>query len=133
MTNQIVALDTTNAAASAPTSTGTVTGTAVPADLPPPPSSTEMLMWNVGFVVVMIVLFYMLLIRPQQNRYKEHAEMIKKLAKGDKVILQSGMIAVIDHIADGAQEAVVELSPGQKVHIVRSAIAGRYDEIVKKP
>lgn len=111
------------------TSTATAPATAMPTATPP--SGTEMLLWNVGFVVLMIVMFYLLLIRPQQSRYREHADMVKALKKGDKVVLQSGMIATIDHVGEG-QEMTVDLGHGQKVQIFRSAIAGKYDEIAKK-
>ncbi len=96
-----------------------------------PPSSTEMLLLNAGFVVVMIVLFYFLLIRPQQQRYKEHANMLGQLKKGDKVVLQSGMIATIDHMANDNQEMTVEFVAGHKAQVLRSAIAGKYETIVK--
>jgi preprotein translocase subunit YajC len=97
-----------------------------------PPNSTELLLWNVGFVVIMIMMFYFLLIRPQQKRYKDHAEMLKALKKGDRVVLQSGMIATIDAIANDNQEMTVEFLAGYKAQILRSAIAGTYDEIAKK-
>lgn len=97
-----------------------------------PPSDMEMLIWNGGFIAMMVVLFYLLLIRPQQTRYRDHSDMLKKLHKGDKVILQSGMIAIVDHVPEGGEELTVELNPGNKVHVMRSAIAGKYDDIVKK-
>lgn len=134
-------MSTPSAAAAAPASdatssltmTTTGTDTAVPAGvLPPPPSQMEALMWNGAFIAVMVIMFYLLLIRPQQTRYREHADMLKKLHKGDKVVLQSGMIATIDHIAADSEEMTVELAPGNKVHILRSAIAGTYKDIVKK-
>lgn len=103
----------------------------VPAAAANPPSGTEMVLWNVGFVVLMIVMFYLLLIRPQQSRYRAHADMLKAMKKGDKVVLQSGMIATIDHINDN-EEMTVELAPGHKVHIFRSAIAGKYEDYTKK-
>lgn len=116
-----------------PTGTATTAATTTPgsAPLPPPPSGTEMLLWNAGFIAVMVVMFYLLLIRPQQNRYKEHAALLKTLKKGDKVVLQSGMIATVDHVNDN-QEMTVDLGSGQKVHIFRSAIAGKYEDYAKK-
>ena len=98
----------------------------------PAPDGGAVLMWNVGFIAVMVFMFYLLLIRPQQVRYREHSSMIKALKKNDKIVLQSGMIAVIDKIEDGSDEVVVDLHEGNKVKVLRSAIAGRYDEIMKK-
>lgn len=114
----------------APVAVTTAT-TAASASATPPPGGAEMLLWNVGFVAIMIIMFYLLLIRPQQNRYKEHAQMIKGLKKSDKIVLQSGLIATIDHVGEG-QEMTVDLGHGQKVQIFRSAIAGKYDDIAKK-
>jgi preprotein translocase subunit YajC len=104
---------------------------AVPTNAPPPPNAGAMLLWNVGFIAVMVLMFYVLLIRPQKQRYAEHAKMLDDLKRGDKIVLQSGMVAVIDTINAGAPEVVVDLFEGQKARVLRSAIAGKYSEIVK--
>jgi preprotein translocase subunit YajC len=98
----------------------------------PPASDGAMLLWNVGFIGVMVVLFYLLLIRPQQMRFKEHSAMLGQLKKGDKVVLQSGMIGTIDAIANDNAEMTVEFLAGHKAQVLRSAIAGKYEQIVKK-
>lgn len=98
----------------------------------PPASDAAMLLWNLGFIAVMVVLFYLLLIRPQQLRYREHTAMLGQLKKGDKVVLQSGMIGMIDAIANDNAEMTIEFVAGHKAQVLRSAIAGKYDEIVKK-
>ncbi len=124
-------IQSAQAQATDPAATVAATTTPGSVPLPPPPSGTEMLLWNVGFIGVMVVMFYLLLIRPQQNRYKEHAALLKTLKKGDKVVLQSGMIVIVDHVNDN-QEMTVDLGSGQKVHIFRSAIAGKYEDYAKK-
>jgi preprotein translocase subunit YajC len=110
----------------------TSTASASTVGVPTPPDSTDLLLWNVGFVVVMIFLFYLLLIRPQQSRYREHAGMLGGLKRGDKIVLQSGMIATIDNINKDNDEVTVEIGSGVKVQILRAAIAGTYAEIARK-
>jgi preprotein translocase subunit YajC len=96
------------------------------------PDTGNVILWNIGFVAVMVGLFYLLLIRPQQSRYREHANMLKALKKGDKVVLQSGMIATIHEIQPEGQEAVVDLYEGVRSRVMRSAIAGKYEDIAGK-
>jgi preprotein translocase YajC subunit len=120
-----------------------VTGTAAPstaADVAttsttttPPVGATELMFWEIGFYgVVMVVLFYFLMIRPQKQRYKEYSTMLGQLKKGDKVVLQSGMIGVIDAIDKDGQEATIEFIGGIKSHVFKSAIAGTYESYTKK-
>ena len=99
---------------------------------PPPMDATTGLLWNVGFIAVMVVLFYLLLIRPQQKRLQEHNTMVKALKKGDKIVLQSGMIATIDHASADATEITVAFVDGHKAVVLRSAIAGTYESVVGK-
>lgn len=96
-----------------------------------PPDQTDVLIWNVGFVVVLVAMFYFLLIRPQRQRYKEHSQMLESMHKGEKIVLQSGMIATIHDISADGQEMTVDLHEGVRARILRSAIAGRYSEFVK--
>lgn len=97
-----------------------------------PAAESDVLLWNIGLLIALVGLFYLLLIRPQQSRYREHSTMIKALKKGDKIVLQSGMIATIHEIHADQQEAVVDLYEGVRSRILRSAIAGRYEDIVGK-
>lgn len=96
------------------------------------PNANDVMLWNVGFIAVLVIMFYLLLIRPQQSRFREHTDMLKGLHKGDKIVLQSGMIAVIDKIDADSQEVLVILHEGHKATVLRSAIAGKYSDIVKK-
>lgn len=98
----------------------------------PPMDSTTGLLWNVGFIAIMVVMFYLLLIRPQQKRMQEHTNMVKALKKGDKVVLQSGMIGTIDSATDGSPEMTIAFVDGHKAVVLRSAIAGTYESIVPK-
>ena len=86
-----------------------------------PPDTTNILLQNVGMIVLLVVMFYFLLIRPQQKRFKEHKDMIDALKVGDKVVTAGGLIGTLDKIVD-KDEVVVDLGNGVKVTSVRSMI-----------
>jgi preprotein translocase subunit YajC len=73
-------------------------------------------------LVFMILIFYFLIIRPQQKRQKEHRNMLANLKKGDQVITQGGLIGTIT----GLTESVVtlEVADNVKVKVQRAYIAG---------
>ncbi|MCC6597956.1 MAG: preprotein translocase subunit YajC [Alphaproteobacteria bacterium] len=89
---------------------------------PEAPSAMEAFMWNMGLVLMLVVMFYVLLIRPQQRRFKEHSEMLRGLKKGDTVVTGGGLIGVLEKIEDGAEDAVVDLGNGLKVTVMRDQL-----------
>ena len=91
------------------------------------PSATEAFIWNMGLVVVLVALFYVLLIRPQQKRMREHTEMLQGLKKGDKVVTGGGLVGKIDKIKDGEDEVTIDLGSGLKVTAMRSTIYNKND------
>ena len=72
-------------------------------------------------LVVLFGLFYMLLIRPQQKRQKEHKQMSEKLAKGDEVVTQGGVLGRITKVGDSFLH--LEVSEGTEIRIQRTAVA----------
>jgi len=77
-------------------------------------------------IVVMMVLFYVLLIMPQQKRFKEHREMINSLKKGDKVVTSGGLVGKVHEVKDGDDEVVVDLGD-VKVTALRNTIQQKED------
>ncbi len=73
-------------------------------------------------LILIMVIFWVLLIRPQQKRMKEHAEMIKALKKGDKVITGGGVYGRITHVKDNV--ATVEIADGVAIKVKQDTIAG---------
>jgi preprotein translocase subunit YajC len=71
--------------------------------------------------VGIFVLFYFLMIRPQQRRAKEHQSMLGALKRGDTVVLASGMIGKVTKVDDA--EASVEIAPNTVVKVVKSTIS----------
>ena len=81
---------------------------------------TSLLMQMLPLVLVLVV-FYFLLIRPQQQARKRHLEMIGALKKGDMVVTSGGLIGKVKSLQD--DEVRVELAPNVDVRVVRGTIA----------
>jgi preprotein translocase subunit YajC len=71
-------------------------------------------------ILLMVVLFYFMLIRPQQKRQKEHQTMLSNLKRGDSVVLSSGVIGKIVRVED--KEVGVEIATGVTVKVLRGMI-----------
>lgn len=80
--------------------------------------------WNFGLLVVMVVLFYVLLILPQQKRFKEHSKMLNTLEKGDRVVTGGGLIGTVEKVVSD-DELLVDLGNGVKVTAMRATITSK--------
>ena len=78
-----------------------------------------------GFVplILMFVIFYFLLIRPQQKKAKAHQEMINAIKKGDKVITSGGIHGTVVKVDDTS--ATVEIADKVEIKILRANIAAK--------
>lgn len=72
-------------------------------------------------LVLIFVVFYFLLIRPQQQARKRHMDLIAGLKKGDMVVTSGGLIGKVKSLQD--DEVRVELAPNVDVRVVRGTIA----------
>jgi preprotein translocase subunit YajC len=72
-------------------------------------------------LVLIFVIFYFLLIRPQQKRAKEHKLMVENLRRGDQVVTSGGVLAKVTKVGDG-DEVEVEIAKDVKVKLIRSTI-----------
>ncbi len=72
-------------------------------------------------LILIFVIFYFFLIRPQQKKAKEHKSMIDGLRRGDQIITQGGVYAKVTKVMDDAVEA--ELAPNVKVKVVKATVA----------
>ncbi|MCA9538222.1 MAG: preprotein translocase subunit YajC [Myxococcales bacterium] len=70
--------------------------------------------------VLMFVIFYFLLIRPQQKRAREQREMLARLKKGDVVVTSGGIIGTIHALTDA--EIVLEVADRMKVRVLRAQV-----------
>ena len=72
-------------------------------------------------IILIFVIMYFLLIRPQQKKIKEHKNMVDSLRRGDQVLTQGGIIGKITKVKEG-EEIEVELAKDVKVAVIRSTI-----------
>jgi preprotein translocase subunit YajC len=71
-------------------------------------------------IVLMFVLLYFMMIRPQMKRAKEHKSMVEALKTGDEVIVASGLLGKITKIGDAYID--VEIAPNTQVHLQKAAV-----------
>ena len=71
-------------------------------------------------LVLMFVVLYFIMIRPQMKRQKEHRAMIDALAKGDEVATAGGLLGKVSKLGEGYLS--LELAPGVEVQVQRSAV-----------
>jgi preprotein translocase subunit YajC len=85
---------------------------------PAPPANGGL----IGFLplILIFVIFYFLLIRPQSKRAKEHKAMITALAKGDEVVTAGGILGRITELAE--QHLTLEIADGVEVKIERHTV-----------
>lgn len=78
-------------------------------------------LYSLFMIGAIFVVFYFMLIRPQNKRAKEHRELISNLKKGDEVITSGGMLAKVTHITD----QYIKISPADGVEIAlqRAAVS----------
>lgn len=91
------------------------------------PSAASAFAWNMGLIVVMVVLFYILLIRPQQKRFQIHKAMMDSLKKGDRVSTAGGLIGKIHKLVDD-KEVIIDLGDGTKVTALRHTLTDVLDD-----
>jgi len=70
-------------------------------------------------LILIFVIFYFFLIRPQQKKVKEHKKMVESLKRGDKVITTGGIVGSIERIIDD-DKVEVSISDDVKVEVVRA-------------
>ena len=70
-------------------------------------------------LILIFVIFYFFLIRPQQKKVKEHKAMVEGLKRGDKVVTSGGITGTVERIIDN-DTAEVEIAENVKVEIIKS-------------
>ena len=70
-------------------------------------------------LILIFVIFYFFLIRPQQKKVKDHKLMVESLKRGDKVVTSGGIIATVERVMDN-DRAELSISDDVKVEVVRS-------------
>ncbi len=70
-------------------------------------------------LILIFVIFYFFLIRPQQKKVKDHKLMVDNLKRGDKVVTSGGIVGTIERIIDGEKVEVI-ISDNVKVEVIKS-------------
>ncbi|MDA7715233.1 preprotein translocase subunit YajC [Pelagibacteraceae bacterium] len=83
-------------------------------------------------LILIFIIFYFFLIRPQQKRVKDHKLMVENLKRGDEIITSGGIIGIVDRVMED-DRIEVTISENTKVQIIRSTITSllKKEEIKK--
>jgi len=73
-------------------------------------------------IILIFVIFYFLLIRPQQKRQKEHQSMLDRISKGDRVVTSGGLYGTVVGVKDNM--VVLKIAEDVKAEFAKSAISG---------
>ncbi|GJD71813.1 preprotein translocase subunit YajC [Methylobacterium sp. Leaf104] len=76
----------------------------------------------VPFVLIFVIMYFLIL-RPQQRRVKEHQNMVKNVRRDDTVVTTGGIVGRVTKVADEASEIEVEIAPNVRVKVVRTMIS----------
>lgn len=85
------------------------------------PAGGDVILQLVPFALILLIMYF-LIMRPQQKRAKEHADLIKNMRRGDSVVTNGGLIGKITKVIDDA-ELELEVAPNVRVRVARSMIA----------
>lgn len=95
------------------------------------PSAGDAFLTNMGLIVAMFILFYVLLIRPQQKRFKAQQAMLSALKVGDRVVTGAGFIGTISALKSDT-EVEIDLGNNFKVTALRYTISNVANDTDKK-
>jgi preprotein translocase subunit YajC len=82
----------------------------------------DMLTQLLPFVLIFVIMYFLIL-RPQQKRAKDHQELVKNLRRGDTVITTGGLVGKVTKVVDDEQ-IEVEVADGVRVRQIRSMVSG---------
>jgi preprotein translocase subunit YajC len=74
-------------------------------------------------IILIFVVFYFLLIRPQQKKMRQHKEMLGAIRRGDRIVTGGGIIGTVSKVVDD-NEIVVEIADGVRVRVQRGLVSG---------
>jgi preprotein translocase subunit YajC len=73
-------------------------------------------------LILIIVIMYFLILRPQQRKVKQHQEMVKALRRGDTVVTSGGLVGKVTKVVDD-QHIEIEISDGVRVRHLRASVS----------
>ena len=81
-----------------------------------------MLMSLLPFALIFVIMYFLIL-RPQQKKVKDHAEMVKNIRRGDTIVTSGGLVGKVTKVVD-EEQIEFELAEGVRVRQLRSMISG---------
>lgn len=75
----------------------------------------------IGWLVLMVGIFYFMMIRPQQRQAKERRALLENIKSGDRVIFSGGMIGIVSNVKE--KVLVVKIADNVKVEVIRGAVS----------
>jgi preprotein translocase subunit YajC len=109
---------------------GIMTNTSLLAAAAAPSAGASFFIQTIPLVLIFVI-FWFLLIRPQQKRMKDHQAEIAAVKKGDRVVTGGGLIGKVTKVTDN--EVEVELAQGIRVNAVKSTLTQVIDPTAAKP
>ncbi|KCZ93258.1 preprotein translocase subunit YajC [Hyphomonas johnsonii] len=85
-----------------------------------PPAAGPGVMTQVLFFLPLVLIFYFLLIRPQQQRAKKHRQMVEAVKRGDTVVTSGGLIGKVAKV--GETEVTVDLAENVRVRVIKAMV-----------
>ena len=83
--------------------------------------NTDMLTSLLPFALIFVIMYFLIL-RPQQKRVKQHAEMVKNVRRGDTVVTSGGLVGKVTKVIDDDQ-VEIEIADGVRVRQVKTMVA----------
>ena len=87
-----------------------------------PLGSDSLLVTMLPFVLIFVIMYFLIL-RPQQKRVKEHGELVKNLRRGDTVVTSGGVVGKVTKVVDDEQ-IEVEIADGVRIRQMRQMVSG---------
>ena len=84
--------------------------------------TNDMIMSLLPFIGIFVIMYFLIL-RPQQKRVKQHAELVKNVRRGDTVVTSGGLVAKVTKVLDTEDQLELELSDGVRVRQMRGMIS----------
>ena len=79
-----------------------------------------------GWLVIMLAIFYFMLIRPQQRKEKERRQLIDSVKTGNRVLFGGGILGTVTNVKD--KVLVVKIADGVKIEVLRSSVSSVLDK-----
>jgi preprotein translocase subunit YajC len=86
------------------------------------PGGMDFIIQIIPFILIFVIMYF-LLIRPQQKRLAAHRAMVSAVQRGDVVVTGGGLIGKVKSVSDSEDEVVVELAKGVEVRVIRSSLS----------